>query len=405
MSAAQSLFSFDPSGTPRGVDISSLFSPFTLRRMTLANRFIMPGMQRGWCSGGEPLQGMADYYRRRVGGGISLVISEACAIDHPTSTGQPSAGYIDASTVEAWSRCVEAVHEAGGHMLIQLWHEGAMRKEAVGGKHPGSSSVSPSGLVYAGKKNGRSATADDLAELKAAYVRSALAAMEAGADGVEVHGAHGFLVDQFLWSETNRRDDGYGGDDIRDRLRFPCEVVAAIRQALGPEPAIGFRFSQWKETNYEARIAETPDELGVLLSALRAAGVDVFHVSTRYFWRPAWPGSDLGLAGWCKSLTDAAVVTVGSVGLDTDVMTTLVAKKEAKQAVEPTLRELVRRFDRGEFDLVAVGRSTISDPDWVRKVREGRYSEIRGFVKEDVLDGNEWDSEFMEEANRVPTRR
>jgi 2,4-dienoyl-CoA reductase-like NADH-dependent reductase (Old Yellow Enzyme family) len=346
---------------------------------------------------------MAEYYRRRVEGGVSLVISEGCAIDHPASTGQPSAAYIDASTVEAWSRCTNAVHEAGGHMLIQLWHEGAMRKEGAGGKHPDVASISPSGLVYAGKENGIAATADDLAELEEAYVRSAVAAMAAGADGVEVHGAHGFLVDQFLWSETNRREDGYGGEDMRSRVRFPKEVVAAIRKTLGPEPVISFRFSQWKETDYEARIAETREDLAVMLSELRDAGVDMFHVSTRYFWRPAWSGSELGLAGWCTSLTDAAVVTVGSVGLDIDVMTTFLEKKDAKVVIEPALRELVRRFHTGEFDLVAVGRSAISDPDWVRKVQEGRYSDIRGFVKEDVLDGDDWDSEFMEEAN-APAR-
>jgi 2,4-dienoyl-CoA reductase-like NADH-dependent reductase (Old Yellow Enzyme family) len=381
------------------VDTSPLFSPFTLKSLTLGNRFVMPGMQRGWCAEGAPLPQMVDYYRRRVEGGVSLVISESCAVDHPTSTGQPAAAYIDSATVEPWSRCIEAVHGAGGNMLIQLWHEGALRPEGLGGKHPHVATLSPSGLVHAGRENGRAASLDDLEELKAAYVRSALFAREAGADGVEVHAAHGYLMDQFLWATTNRLGEGYGGEDIAARVRFPAEVVAAIRQALGPEPVISFRLSQWKEADYDARIVETPAELATLLSTLRSAGVDVFHVSTRYFWRPEWPGSELGFAGWCKSLTDAPVVTVGSVGLDLDVMTSLLDGPAAKLSLGPALEELVTRFDRGEFDLVAVGRSNISDPDWVKKVRDGRYTEIRAFDRADIEAALEWENPFVEDAH------
>jgi 2,4-dienoyl-CoA reductase-like NADH-dependent reductase (Old Yellow Enzyme family) len=383
-----------------GIDVSPLFEPFELGRLVLRNRFVMPGMQRGWVEGERPLPRMADYYRRRVEGGVSLVISEACAIDHDVSTGQAAAAFIDDSTAGAWATCVDAVHAAGGHMLIQLWHEGAMRKEGVGGRRPDLPTLSPSGLVYEGRENGVAATAEDLEEIKAAFVRSALAAREAGADGIEVHGAHGFLIDEFLWAETNRRTDGYGGPDLRARLRFPTEVVAAIRNAIGPDPVISFRFSQWKEVDYEARICETPEELGTMLQTLRSAGVDMFHASARYFSRPAWSGSDLGLAGWCKSLTDAAVVTVGSVGLNVDIMTSILGEEETRLDLEPTLGELVRRFGRGEFDLVAVGRSNISDPEWVRKIRDGRHSEVRAFSKDDIRETESWDAEFAEEANR-----
>ena len=383
------------------VDVSPLFEPFALGPIVLRNRFVMPGMQRGWVEDDRPLPRMADYYRRRVEGGVSLVISEACAIDHEVSTGQEAAAFIDNATASAWAGCVDAVHGAGGHMLIQLWHEGGMRKPDVGGRRPDLPTLSPSGLVYEGKENGVAATEADLESIRAAFVRSALAARAAGADGVEVHGAHGFLIDEFLWAETNRRTDGYGGPDLRARLRFPAEVVASIREAIGPDAVISFRFSQWKEVDYEARICETPDELGTMLQTLRSAGVDMFHASTRYFSRPAWPGSDLGLAGWCKSLTDAVVVTVGSVGLNVDVMTSILGDEETGLSLRPTLGELVRRFENGEFDLVAVGRSNISDPDWVHKIRDGYYSDVRGFKKADIRETESWDAEFAEEANRV----
>src|SRR5581483_1547378 len=180
--------------------------------------------------------------------------------------------------------------------------------------------LSPSGLAHAKRANGRAATGQELIDIREGFVRSALLAKAAGFDGVEVHAAHGYLLDQFLWAETNRRTDGYGGPDIRDRVRFPAEIVAAVRAELGPRPVVGLRFSQWKEVNFDARVAETPDELKLMLDALRAAGADYFHASARRFWTPEWPGSDLGIAGWTKSLTDRPVIAVGSVGLDIDVM-------------------------------------------------------------------------------------
>ena len=127
-------------------------------------------------------------------------------------------------------------------------------------------------MVHARKANGRPATLEDLDAIRDSFVRGALAAKEIGAAGVEVHACHGYLLDQFLWAETNRRNDGYGGDDIRARVRFPAEIVAAIRQALGEEFPISFRFSQWKEVDYQARVAPTPEDLRTMLDILRAAG-------------------------------------------------------------------------------------------------------------------------------------
>ena len=143
----------------------------------------------------------------------------------------------------------------------------------------------------------------DYDAIREAFVRGALAAKQIGAAGVEVHACHGYLLDQFLWAETNRRTDGYGGEDIRARVRFPAEIVQAIRQAVGEQFPISFRFSQWKEVNYNARITPTPRDLQTMLTILRAAGVDVFHASARYFWVAEWPNSDLGIAGWTKSIS------------------------------------------------------------------------------------------------------
>ncbi len=363
------------------LDISPVFEPLTIKGVTFPNRFAMPGMQRGWCRNGAPTEQMADYYRRRAEGGVSLIITEAVAVDHPAATQAPSYGRMIPSALGAWGRCVRAVKQAGGNFFIQLWHEGAIRKEGGSGPYSRVMTVSPSGLVKAGKPSGRAATPEDLEAIKDAFVRGAIDARSLGADGVEIHACHGYLLDQFLWADTNRREDGYGGESILARVRFPAEVVAAVRRAVGADFLISFRLSQWKEIDFKAKIVQTPEEFGLMLSALLAAGVDLFHVSTRRFFVPEWPHSDLSLAGWARKLSGAPVITVGSVGLELDVMESF-AGREAEPKIEQGLRKLVRRFSNGEFDLIAVGRSNISDPDWVRKVRAGAYGDIRLFKKE-----------------------
>ena len=386
------------SPVPDPLDLSPLFAPFAIRGLRLPNRFVMPGMQRQWCDNGRPLPRLGEYYRRRAEGGVGLIITESCAVDHPSSTQTPMYARITDATVDAWADCFQAVKDAGGHMLMQLWHEGAIRKEGGDGPYAHYPSLSPSGLISPGKPNGLAATAEDLAAIRDAFVRGAVAAQQIGADGVEIHSCHGYLLDLFLWAGTNRRTDGYGGDDIRDRVRFPAEIVAAVRKAVGEDFVISFRFSQWKEIDYEAKIVPTPRDLEIMLSQLRASGVDVFHASARRFWIPEWPGSGLGIAGWTKSLTDAPVISVGTVGLDTDVMDNFFGK-EAQSTGEAGLQELLRRFQNNEFDLVSVGRGLIGDPDWVNKVAAGRYSDVRLFTRKDVMGDLELTG-FVEEAHR-----
>jgi 2,4-dienoyl-CoA reductase-like NADH-dependent reductase (Old Yellow Enzyme family) len=281
---------------------------------------------------------------------------------------------------------------------MQLWHEGAIRQEGGEGPYAAYPTLSPSGLAHGARPNGRAATLEELDHIKQAFVRSALLAREIGVDGVEVHAAHGYLLDQFLWAETNRREDGYGGADIRDRVRFPAEIVAAIRAATGSDFVIGFRFSQWKEVNFNTRVVDTTDELKTMLAILRAAGVDVFHASARRFWIPEWDGSDLGIAGWTKRLTDKPVIAVGSVGLDIDVMENFFGQ-EARSTGEQGLSELVRRFGNGEFDLISVGRGHIGDQGIINKMRNGRLSDIRGFTRKDVLGDLELEGGIQFEAH------
>jgi len=200
--------------------------------------------------------------------------------------------------------------------------------------------------------------------------------MEAGFDGVALHGGHGYLIDNFLWEGTNRRDDRWGGDRAR-RGAFAVEIVRRIRAAIGEGPPIFFRFSQWKQQDFRATLADTCEELAEVLCPLAEAGVDVFDASVRYFNRAAFEGSELSLAGWAKKVTGKLSMAVGGIGINQGVYDT--AKKAA---VVDNVELLLNRFNAGEFDLVAVGRAMLGDPHWARKSRTGE--EIRAFDPDDL---------------------
>ena len=152
------------------LNLEPLFTPFAIKGITLPNRFVMPGMQRQWCDDGVPQPRMVDYYRQRVEGGVGLIITESCAVDHPSSTQVPFYCRIDDATMSAWERCFDAVNRAGGRMFLQLWHEGAVRKEGGDGPYSQFPTLSPSGLVHQGKPNGRAATGEDLDAIRDAFV-------------------------------------------------------------------------------------------------------------------------------------------------------------------------------------------------------------------------------------------
>src|SRR6516162_10093710 len=147
-------------------DSDPLFQPLTIRNVTLRNRFVMPGMQRGFMNDGAPTPKMVAYMRRCAAGGAGLIISESTSPNHPSAYWQPMMGRIEPGTLRAWGEVVDAVRGEGAAFLLQLWHPGAMRKVAA--EHPLASypALSPSGLIQAGRPNGRAMTRHDLDELK-----------------------------------------------------------------------------------------------------------------------------------------------------------------------------------------------------------------------------------------------
>lgn len=363
--------------------LEPLFTPLTLGALTLRNRFVMPAMQIGFTENCGPSERTLAYLRARAEGGAGLIFSESCAPDHPSGYWQAAFCVLNNETRGRWARLADAVKGAGAAFAIQLWHPGGQRRPIAGFPHADAPTLSPSGLIQKGREGGRAMTRAEMDDLAAAFIRAAEEARAIGADGVELHCAHGYLMDQFLWAETNVRADGYGGASVADRARYPLAVAAAIRQAIGPDALVSLRFSQFKEVDYGARVFETPEELAEFGALARDAGLSMLNVSSRRFGKPEWPERDptLGIAGWTRRLAGLPVMTTGSIGLSRDMFADLFDGQDPALAIAADLTELVRRFAAGEFDLVGIGRMHIANPDFVSKLREGRFDELRLYNK------------------------
>jgi 2,4-dienoyl-CoA reductase-like NADH-dependent reductase (Old Yellow Enzyme family) len=355
-----------------------LFKPFTIKNLTLANRIVMAPMTRSKSPGGIPGADVAAYYRRRAEGGVGLIVTEGTYVNHPGASSYPDVPHFyGEESLAGWKRVVEEVHAAGGKIFPQLWHVGIVAKPD---RTYNPATVGPSGLAKADKKVTEPMTQQDIDDVVRAFGEAAASAERLGFDGLEIHGAHGYLLDQFFWEVTNRRTDGYGGDLVA-RTRFAVEIIREIRRNVSPEFVVCLRFSQWKLQDYNARLAQTPEELERFLAPLTAAGVDIFHCSQRRYWEPEFEGSSLNLAGWTKKLTGKPTITVGSVTLNEEFTKSFVSTDTAGAT---GLDELLERMEKNEFDLVAVGRSLIVNPDWAAKVQRGNVDALLPFQR-DVL--------------------
>jgi 2,4-dienoyl-CoA reductase-like NADH-dependent reductase (Old Yellow Enzyme family) len=358
--------------------IDALFRPFRLGSLELNNRIVMAPMTRNAAPDGIPNAKNAAYYRRRAEGGVGLILSEGTVVDRPSSRNEAAIPFFHGeAALDGWKAVIDAVHAAGGRMGPQLWHTGSVF--GMSRWEPGSPVESPSGLIAPGKPRGETMSDEAIADTVAAFARAAANAKGLGFDVVEIHGAHGYLIDQFFWPATNERTDRYGGATINERSRFAAEVVAAVRTAVGPDFPIILRVSQWKQQDYMARLAGSPMEMAEWLQPLVAAGANILHCSQRRFWEAEFPEVDgaegLNFAGWAKKLTGAATISVGSVGLSGDFLAAFGGESSRSVGLE----QLVKRMERDEFDLIAVGRALLSDPDWVKKIRQGRETELKGF--------------------------
>ncbi|WP_300375870.1 NADH:flavin oxidoreductase [Henriciella sp.] len=359
-------------------DVSPLFEPFSIKGLDLPNRIVMAPMTRGFSPDGVPTDDVRDYYARRADADVGLILSEGTLI--PRKGAADNANYPLFHTEAAlagWKNVIEGVHAKGGKMGPQIWHQGLLRKTGTG-HYPDAPSDSPSGVTHKGKQLFDEPGEEEVADMVAAYAKAAASAKELGFDTVEIHGAHGYLIDQFFWEVMNKREDKYGGG-LPERAKFAGEIISEVKKAVGPDMPVILRFSQWKQQDYAAKLAQTPQEFEAFLKVFVDAGVDVLHASQRRFWEAEFPDVDgengLNTAGWAKKLTGLPTITVGSVGLSSE----FTGAMRGEGSKTRPITDVVERLDKGEFDLVAVGRALLQDPHWATKVKEGRADELMDY--------------------------
>ncbi|MEZ4651188.1 MAG: 12-oxophytodienoate reductase [Candidatus Eisenbacteria bacterium] len=355
---------------------SKVFSPWSHKALALRNRIVMAPMTRRMAAAdGLVTKESVTYYARRAKGEVGLIVSEGTAIDdlHAYDTITVPRVQTEAQW-DAWKQVVDAVHAEGGAFAPQLWHTGRLAADPIGpSRGPGVERADGTR-----RPDVREMGPDDFEQVLGAFRNAARGALHMGADGLEIHGAHGYLLDSFLSPVNNQRVDEYGGS-FENRMRFPLEVVRAIRNVVGPEFPVLYRFSQWKMDDYREQKFQNPEDLGRWVTALAEAGVDILHASTRDARDPAFDGhGPLTLAGWSEKLSGLPTIAVGKVSVTLGMDESYGALPS--QVVDPA--PWLDLVERGECSLLAVGRALIANPDWAAQVRSGGWRSLIPYDKE-----------------------
>jgi len=331
--------------------MACLFDPLQLGALTLPNRIVMAPLTRARSNrDGIPNALMAEYYAQRASAG--LIITEATGISRE-GLGWPNApGLWNDAQVEGWKQVTSAVHEAGGRIVAQLWHMGRLVHPDLGGGQPVSSSATTApdfAHTYEGKKpyvEARAVTAEDIRRILRDYAQAARNAISAGFDGVQIHGANGYLIDQFLRDGANLRTDQYGGS-IENRIRFASEVIESVGNAIGID-RVGIRFSP----NIHSQGVEDSDPIA-LFSAL-ARRLEDLQVPWIELREPVQP-------------TTAGVVPTAQVSPH---MRQLYSGKIVINA-DSDWTQAHRQVIDAKVDAVSIGRLFIANPDLPRRIATG----------------------------------
>ena len=355
-----------------------IFENYKLKNISLRNRIVMAPMTRNQSPGGIPTQEVVAYYSRRAKAEVGLIITEGIEVSHKASSAYPNVPRLDSNEAkEAWKKVVEGIKNNNGAVIAQLWHCGGFRKLGMQ-PNPEVPGHTASGLVKPGKKVAHEMTLNDIKETIDAYASDAKICEEIGFDGVEIHGAHGYLIDNFFWSGTNIREDEYGGS-IENRSQFVSDIIKSIRENVSQNFIVGLRFSQWKQHDFEAKLASNPEELKTILTSPVESGLDYLHSSMRRFWESEFEGSEENLAYWTKKITKIPTIGVGSVGLDSDFI------DMTAPATPTSIDKAIDDITNYKYDLIAVGRALLSDHEWVLKMKEGRVKDVIPYTKDALL--------------------
>lgn len=334
-----------------------LFQPFRLGQLELRNRIVMPPMATRFSSeDGFVTEQLRDYYAARARGGVGLVIVEASCVDAPAGKGWQSQLMIDDDRfVPGLAELVHVVKEQGAKIAIQLHHAGSETMSSITGVHP----VAPSPIPRPDREVPRELTTEEVSELVLRFATAAQRAQSAGFDGVEIHGAHGYLVAQFLSSFFNKRSDVYGGG-IKGRARFLSDIIQKTKELVGKEYPVWCRMNG---REFGAQAGLSSEEAQEVARMVQNAGADAINVSVMaYGVSPRTappmaqpPGNLVRFAEAIKSVVAIPVIAVGRMDAAT-----------AQTVIE-----------EGRADLIAVGRALIADPELPNKAASGRLDDIR----------------------------
>ncbi len=324
--------------------VEALFQPFRLGALELPTRVVMAPMTRNFSPGGVPNAKVVEYYRRRAAAGVGLIVSEGTTVGHKAANGYPNVPrFYGEDALAGWKQVVDAVHAEGGRIVPQLWHVGSVRRLGV---EPDASvpGYGPMEKAKDGKVLVHGMSKADIQEVIAAFAQAARDAQAIGMDGVEIHGAHGYLIDQFLASASNRRSDAYGGS-LENRARFLLEIVDALVAAVGAE-RVGLRLSPWGTIN--DMHDDEPEAMTLYLAeALQRRGIAYLHLAE---WE--WSGGPAYPQGFRERLRErfrAPLIVCGNYDA------------ERAEAI----------LQAGLADAVAIGRPFIANPDLVERIRLG----------------------------------
>lgn len=342
-------------------------TPLQLGRLSLKNRIAVAPMTRISASeDGRASADMVRYYQGFAEGGFGLVITEGVYPDLAFSQGylhQP--GIADEAQAAAWKPVADAIHGAGAGAIMQLMHAGALSQ----GNRWRQDSVGPSAVQPRGEQLGfyrgegpyrmpREITEQEIRAVVDAFAAAAVRARDAGFDGVEIHGANGYLLDQFLTDYANGRGDRYGGP-VENRVRLLVETVHAVRAAVGRDYLVGIRISQGKVNDYHHKWAGGQRDAEIIFARLAEAGVDYLHTTEFDAQAPAF-GADNSdgdtLAGYAKRFGKLPVIANGQLGTP-----------DAADAI----------LAGGKTDIVALGKSALANRDWPRRAAgDGKLEEF-----------------------------
>ena len=337
------------------VQFNHLFTPLKIGSFTVRNRIVSTAHLTDFAEGGLPTERHLNYWASKAKGGIGLIITEDQAV-HPTAATDPFVihAYKDAC-IEPFKRIVSAVHEHGAKLVAQLWHPGSLFHKDREGSLPLWSSGANPGSFHA--ETAHAMEVEEVKEIVQAFGDSARRMREAGLDGVELMGTHGFLIEQFMSPRTNQRNDEYGGDE-ENRLRFILEVIDAVRAAVGSDFTVGLRTSG---DQFQGGGLGLQDMRKIMPKLTAAGKLDYVSVTVGAGGAPIppmyMPGSPfVYLAAGIKEVVDVPVFCVGRI-TDPVVAEDILAKNQA--------------------DMVGMTRANLCDPELPNKAREGRLDEIR----------------------------